>query len=56
MLKEARNLKAVPGKETILKAEIASKPQTDGAEVIIMLDDFYYIFESRSAKLFKDRE
>ena len=56
MLKEARNLKAVPGNETILKAEIASKPQTDGAEVIIMLDDFYDIFESMSAKLFKDLE
>ena len=56
MLEEARNLKAVPGNETILKAEIASKPQTDGDEVIIMLDDFYDIFESMSAKLFKDLE
>ncbi len=34
-----------------LKAEIASKPQTDGAEVIIMLDDFYDIFESMSGQV-----
>ena len=37
-----------------LKEEIASKPQTDGAEEIYMLDDFYDIFESWSAKSFKD--
>jgi hypothetical protein len=39
-----------------LKAEIASKLQTFGDEEIFMLDDFYDIFESMSAKLFQDLE